>query len=375
MHHHLRRACVVAGSLVLAGTLTVTQPASAGGRHGHGHDHSHDPVVVATGLDNPRQLSFDGNDLYVAEGGTGGDVYCLPGEGPEGGQQCLGFTGAVTKVSRRGQWRVLDGLPSIAATDGSSAGGPSDVAVRDGGYALLMGLGAAPADRDELAAVSDETADAALFGTLLVGSLGRSGTWGPFVLSDVSAYEASDNPQGDEIDTNPVGLYADDDSFVVADAGGNDVLRVDYRGAVSTLATFDPTGWDAVPTSAVPGPDGALYVSQLTGFPFPAGEAKIFRIAADGTVTTYAEGLTNVTDLGWYDGRLYAVQLADEGLLGGEEGAPPSGSLVRVSPRGNTTVADDLVAPYGLALSRGSAYVTTCSVCADEGQVVKIRLK
>ena len=121
---------------------------------------------------------------------------------------------------------------------------------------------------------------------------------------------------------------------------------------------------DAVPTSVVRGRDGAYYVSQLTGFPFPVGGSNIWRLVPGQAPTVYASGLTNVTDLAWHGGSLYAVQIADEGLLAAPEDQPPSGSLVRVVPGGaHQTVADDLVAPYGVALSWRSAYVTTCSVC------------
>ena len=87
----------------------------------------------------------------------------------------------------------------------------------------------------------------------------------------------------------------------------------------------------------------------------------------------YATGLTNVTDLAWANGKLYAVQLSDVGLL--NEPGLPSGSLVQVH-RGasHTTVMDNLPAPYGVAVRNGSAYVTTCAVCKGGGQVVRFHL-
>ncbi len=104
--------------------------------------------VVASGLDNPRQLSFTGNTLYVAEAGTGGRGPCI--EGPEG-DACLGTTGAVTRVRMGVQSRVLTGLPSMAAPDGSGAIGPADVFVvgPTGRYAVTVGLGHDPAVKKE----------------------------------------------------------------------------------------------------------------------------------------------------------------------------------------------------------------------------------
>jgi len=54
----------------------------------------------------------------------------------------------------------------------------------------------------------------------------------------------------------------------------------------------------------------------------------------------YASGLTNVTDLTWSHGRLYAVQIADGGLLAAN--GLPMGSLHRVHRGDNTT--EDTVA-------------------------------
>ena len=68
------------------------------------------------------------------------------------------------------------------------------------------------------------------------------------------------------------------------------------------------------------------------------------------------------------------MQLADTGLLAAGE-APPSGSLLKVSRTGaHTVVADDLVAPYGVAIRGSSAYVSTCSVCPGGGEVWRYRL-
>ena len=65
----------------------------------------------------------------------------------------------------------------------------------------------------------------------------------------------------------------------------------------------------AVPTGMVRGPDGALYVGQLTGFPFPVGGANVYRIVRGGEPEVYASGFTTITDIGFDErGRLYVLQ-------------------------------------------------------------------
>ena len=65
--------------------------------------------VVASGLNNPRGLTFSPNGgLYVAEAGTGGSGPCFAG--PEG-PACFGHSGCVTRIDGSGQRRVLTGVP------------------------------------------------------------------------------------------------------------------------------------------------------------------------------------------------------------------------------------------------------------------------
>jgi hypothetical protein len=369
------RLAAIATSL-LAGLATVpAAPASAHEKH-HGDDV---PQVVASGLNNPRQVRWSDGALYVAEAGVGGDGPCIAT--PEG-QACYGASGSITRLKAGRQTRVVRGLPSIAAEGGNQATGPSDVRVHGRRYSVLLGLGADPKNRASL------PADGRKLGTLSTGRFGRSGLR---VLADVGAYEASANPDGKQVDTNPVALLSRGRTNFIVDAGGNSLLSHNRYGRLRTRAVFptvdvptpdpaDPPAammpMDAVPTAAAYGPDGAIYVSQLTGFPFPVGGASIWRVVHGQTPTKYATGLTNVTDLAFgRDGSLYAVQIADEGLLAGPTA---TGSVVRIPAGGgaeHTTVADDLVAPYGIALHRGAAYVTTGSTQAGGGEVLRVPLR
>lgn len=128
-------------------------------------------------------------------------------------------------------------------------------------------------------------------------------------IADLAAFEASVNPDGGFIDSNPFDVAAlSEGKSLIADAAGNDLLIVDSRGRVDWVAVFPnrivstdnakllagcpnpppelafacglppmmPA--EAVPTSVAVGPDGAYYVGELTGFPGPTGMSRIWRI-------------------------------------------------------------------------------------------------
>ena len=357
-----RTAALVSG-LALALPL-LTAPAGAA-----------DPpwTTVASGLDNPRQLSFTGDTLYVAEAGVGGAGPCVEGaEGPA----CFGLSGAVTRVRNGSQSRVLSGLPSLAGQGGGGAIGPADVVVTgQNKYALTMGLGNDPAVRADLGDTGG------YFGTVVSGAFPNAG---PRIAADIGAFEAAADPDGQGPDTNPTGLLQSGGGYVLTDSGGNSLLRV-QGGHVSSIADFNTPGAaavpfppcsidvDSVPTGVVVGPDGAYYVSELTGFPFVPGYSRILRVVPGMPATVWATGLTNVTDLAWSGADLYAVQLSNVGLT--NEPGLPMGSLVKVR-RGAAPqrVAGPLPAPYGLAIHDGAASVTTCAVCPDAGAVVRVPL-
>lgn len=371
----LTSAAVIGLSLVGAGT------AVAGGGHAGGGSPPGTTTVIATGLDNPRQLSFTPTgDLLVAEAGRGGAGPCRPS--PEGGNECFGASGAVTKINSQGaQSRIITGLPSFGGENtGASAIGPSDVLAVGRNISVLIGLGADPASRATLPAPGQQ------MGTL-IQTTKDNGTYR--TIADIAGWEAANNPI-DNPDSDPVGMLYNCGNYVVADAGGNTLLNADLRGRVTELAQFpdnmitpspvpggpDPFPQQAVPTSvATIGNDNAYYVSQLTGFPFGQGAASIFRVDHRGNVTTYATGLTNVTDLAFNGRDLYAVQISTTGLQTGSV----QGSVVKVkrngtAPTDHTVVAGDLFAPYGIAIRNNRAYVTTGAVAPGAGQVIKIQL-
>jgi sugar lactone lactonase YvrE len=360
-------AVLGAAAVVLAGMSSASaQPAAEG------------PQVIASGLNSPRGLAFRGDDLYVAEAGTGGTGPCL--EGPEG-RSCWGPSGSVTRIDDDGgQTRVLTGLSSLAAEGtGETAIGPSDVAFKRGEGSLVVteGLGL---DLD----VSKPVPQLDDMGQLL-RARPSDGTWK--TIADLAEFEDANNPTGDEENVNPQSVIALHGRSIVADAGANDLLRVRSGGRVTVLATFPdrlvdappflglPPGaqipMDAVPTSVAIGPDGAFYVGQLTGFPFPVGSANVYRVERGGEPEVFASGFTNIIDIAFAeDGTMYVLEIFQNGLLSGD----PTGALIRVDANGDQEVimSEGLITPGGLALRGGNAYVSNCGTCAGTGEVLRI---
>ncbi len=373
--------------------LIAAPPASA--RH---HQSGPSIKTIASGLDNPRHVAVakDG-DVFVAEAGRGGDPAtsksCFDSaEGPA----CTGATGAITRVSEhRGHWvqeRVAKGLASFAPATGNSAIGPHgvfavghDVYFTNGGPTEPLRNGATVFRDPTL--VSEEPISR-LFGTLL--KLGHHGRVS--LVADIWKFEDLNNPDEElgnsHVDSNAVDVWAGRHGFLVADAGGNTVLRVGH-GGIRVVNVFpnmlepNPMGgpdipMQAVPTGVVKGPDGAIYVSQLTGFPFPVGGARIFRIdPRTGVVKTYARGFTMAMDLAFGpDGTLYVLEIDHDTILGGST----DGAIFAVPPGGGTPQRlalppGTLTEPGGLAVAgRNTLVVSNHGREAGNGEVLKIGL-
>jgi sugar lactone lactonase YvrE len=182
-------------------------------------------------------------------------------------------------------------------------------------------------------------------------------------------------------DANPYGVLAGPGVEWVADAASNTIDRVTRNGTiVSRTFIPSPPVSDAVPTCIDKGPDGALYIGQLTGVGNAAGAASIWRLdPTTGTLTQWATGLTAITGCGFgADGNFYAVEFSNTG--GFETAGPGDGVVVRVSPHSTTptVIASGLSFPNGFAAGAdGSLYISNWSVApASTGlaSVLKITL-
>ena len=369
----------VAATGVAAATALVAAPVDAARSSGAAAHRPAAARVLASGLNNPRHLVFRGGTLYVAEAGKGGTRNCQAG--PEGGTVCYGATGSIMRLGKHPR-RILTGLPSHRRP-GHRRLGPRALRHRRAGRRQARLHRSAAAAR--LLTARRLPASARRIGTLVVASH-RGKSWNRHSaahVADLMRFEARHDPDDQGADSDPTGLIRRGSHFLTTDSGGNDLLRAGGGDPIRVLAKFgnrtvkNPFAPGNVPMQSVPtavavGPGGALFVSELTGFPFPQGAARIFRVVPGHPPTVWATGLTNVTDLTWYRGSLYAVQLANTGLL---TPGLPVGSLVKVHHgASHTQVGGNLHAPYGVAMRNGAAFVTTCSVCAGGGKVIRMQL-
>jgi sugar lactone lactonase YvrE len=320
--------------------------------------------VLLDDLHSPRQLAFapDGS-LWITEAGV------AAGAGPttivRGEPYVLTDTGSVTRYASGSAARILTGLPSIYGTTSGDVVGPNGIAFGAGGSpAIAIGGGVSPLVRST---------------DLAPGGANLQQLRTPTGNVDLGAHEAANNPAGGPIDSDPWHVAAlPGGAFLVTDAGGNSLLRVDAGGSVSTVATFasralgGPFPTEPVPTGNAIGGDGAYYVGELTGFPFVPGSARISRIAPGEAPTVFATGFTMISDLAFgADGSLYALEYDSNGLL-----APGSeGALWRVAADGSRSLVyggDGLVNPTGLAIGDAGFYVSDFGHSSADGQLVLI---
>ncbi len=354
--------------------------------------------VIADGLYNAGGLSFspDGN-LYVTEAGIGGSGGCVPPASGQGDSLCYGTSGAVTKIENGKTERILTGLPSIALPDGTGAGGPRDIQFDTTGKPyVLIGYGANPAFRDRNLGYTD-------LGKIIAPDF-KTNSWTS--VADIANYELANNPDGGDVGSNPLGFVIDGNKLVAVDAGANDLLSVNTAGSnlqaittfpedILTNPVFPPSDTPSnepaqvpsqgeevrgpsqfatqpVPSGVTKGPDGAYYISQFTGFPFPEGGAKIYRVGADGT-SVFADGFTQLTDLEFDPaGNLYALQYANQSAWKGDF----DGSVIKIAADGTRTTllsGNGLESPSALTIGAdGAVYVTNRSDRPGLGQVLRI---
>jgi hypothetical protein len=184
------------------------------------------------------------------------------------------------------------------------------------------------------------------------------------------------------VDSHPYAVAAlPDGAWLVADAGGNDILKVDRRGNISVVAvlprqatTITVSGaaalglpdcvvgavynFEPVPTDVELAPGGKLVVSLLPGGPEdPSLGARGAVVSVDlhsGRIRTLATGFAGATNVAVADrGRIFVSE-----LFGGK---------ISVIEHGRVRPYVSLASPIGLVYVNGTLFAGTLAPTDDEG--------
>ncbi|WP_066044080.1 ScyD/ScyE family protein [Herbiconiux solani] len=314
-------------------------------------------------------------------------------------------------VDRRGDavlsQNFLGELDQVIETDGVGALSTLATAGTPG-----LEIGAVSSRRDiAYYAVNDQAA-----GVSNLMSLDSDGV--PEQLADLGAYEAAENPDQVNtygftdldpacaalidpagpagpatytgiVDVHPYASLALRDAVYVADAGGNDILRVDYDGEISTVAVLPPSepvaitaeaaaafglpdcvvgadyAFEPVPTDVERGSDGWLYVSTLPGGPEDGSlglRGSVWKVNPDdGDVQLVATGFAGSTGIA-VDRDSGVVLVAE--LFGGADG---TGQISAVSSdTGEVFAAFPVSSPAAIELRDGQVFATVDAFVPDE---------
>lgn len=300
------------GAAAAAVALVLSTPVSASAHSSHGpHVKTINSEVIA-----PFNLALNKGNVYVADGGTSmvsrllksGKIHTIA-EGPQPGE--------VAGVDLTSNGRYL----AFTQTDYSSGATALQIRGPRG---------------------SRHSADLSTYESTMNPDGGvKYGVRNPSPCVKAAIEAIPDGPPASYaglVDSHPYSVASIGKSnWIVADAGGNDLLKVDSKGKIRTLAvlprqpitfTADMTAalglpdcvigvtynFEPVPTDVEVGHDGWLYVSTLAGGPEDASlgaRSSIYRVnPRNGKAHRIASGLAGATNLALgKDGRIYVAEL------------------------------------------------------------------
>ena len=267
-----------------------------------------EPTVLTEDVYAPFQLAIDDDEVYVADGFTSlvSEIrrtgLVTKAEGPQPGEV------AGLAFSRSGD--------AMAYTTTSYTDGSTTLTVKKGSKTVVADLSGFEADRnpDQRIEYGVNNADDCVKGA----------------LGDYAEYNGI-------VESHPYAVEAWGDSWIVADAAGNDLLKVSAQGKVSRLAVLPPQPkkitadmaaaeglpdcvvgktyrFEAVPTDVEWGHDGWLYVTTLPGGPEDPSfgdRGSVWKVnPKSGEAKRIATGFGGATNLAIApDGKIYVAEL------------------------------------------------------------------
>jgi hypothetical protein len=337
-------------------------------------------TVVASGLDNPRGLTFgpDGN-LYVALGGRGGTMHttsqdCMQVPGPIG-PYSGGFTSGIVKITPAGVVSpVVTGLPSAqTAALGGLMSGVSDVKfVGRTLYALTSGAGCSHG----LKGTDNE-----------ILRVNGNGTTTP--IADLSAFIKSHpvaNPEEDDFEPDGTwySMAAVGSDLYAVEPNHGEIDRIStINGSISRLVDVSATQGHIVPTAIAQEslfgvPFNSFVVGNLGLFPIVPGSSQLMDVSFGGDLSVIATGFTTILGLDFDRfGNLYVLEsMTAPGFPGpGEFG---TGQILRIGFFGGTrVVATGLTFPTGMTIGPdGALYVSNLGFAGPgAGQILRIPVR
>lgn len=362
---------LLASSLV---AMTMGVPTAALADGGSGPRSGGTPTLsapIATGLAGPLQMAVDDDTIYVAQAFAGVLTSLHDGQQSEVASNPGGEIAGVDVGPRH----------SLLYTSSSGAGpaGSATVAqlnqIRDGSSSVVA---------DVLAYEKDNNPDAGQHYGFEAISAECAAQWLD-VVGDPAQYTGI-------VESHPYAAASKGRTTYVADAAGNDILAVDGKGHVRTVAVLPPqplkitaeivaanhlpdcvTGlindFEPVPTDVEVGADGMLYVTTLPGGPEDpslGARGSVYRVnPRNGATKQLATGFAGAANLALgKGGQIYVSELF--------------GNQVSRVDHGKASPVLSVNAPSALEYANGKLYVSYDSLppenAAPDGKVATISL-